>query len=274
MKEATIQDGKIADFLHNVRNAALSILLLDFDGTLAPFSTHRGRVLPYDGVRDVLQEIVGAGRTRLIIVTGRDGREIGPLLGLHPSPEVWGVHGLQRVRPDGMCEMPEIPSRINEALDAARRWLAYQDLRSLEEIKPGAIAVHWRGLSEAEAFELRSRILLGWSPIADRGQLEFLEFDGGIEVRMRGPNKGDAVKTILHEAGRHVPVAYLGDDFTDENAFRALGNHGLTALVRPEPRPTSAQLWITAPDGLLKFLQGWAQATETEISSSNIAVSH
>lgn len=274
MKEATIQDGKVADFLHDVGNAPLSVLMLDFDGTLAPFSPHRGRVLLYEGVRDALQDIVDKGRTRLLIVTGRDGREIGPLLGIQPAPEVWGVHGLQRVRSDGKCEMPEVSSTVKGALDAARRWLAYQNVEDLAEIKPGAIAVHWRGLSEADAFELHSRILLGWSPLTNRTKLELLEFDGGVEVRMRGPNKGDAVRTILQEVGERVPVAYLGDDFTDENAFRALARRGLTALVRPEPRPTSAQLWITTPDGLLMFLQGWAEATETELSTENIAVSH
>lgn len=274
MKEVTIQDGKIADFLHDVGKAPLSVLLLDFDGTLAPFSPHRDRVLLYDGVRGALQDIVDTGRTRLVVVTGRDGREIGSLLGIRPAPEVWGVHGLQRVQSDGKCEMPEVSSTVKGALDAARRWLAYQNVQDLAEIKPGAIAVHWRGLSEGDAFELRSRILLGWSPIADQGHLELSEFDGGVEVRMRGPNKGDAVRTILQEVGERVPVAYLGDDFTDENAFRALACRGLTALVRPEPRPTSAQLWITTPDGLLKFLQGWAEATETELSSRNIAISH
>lgn len=273
MTEVAIQNGKIADFLQEVRRATSSALLLDFDGTLAPFSLHRNQALPYEGVQDALQEIVDRQRTRLVIVTGRDAREIAPLLGIQPAPEVWGVHGLQRLRTDGMCEMPEISPSVEEALDEARRWLAYQNLQELAETKPGAIAVHWRGINEAQAFELRSKLLLGWGPIADRGELELLEFDGGVEIRMSGPNKGDAVTTILEEVGSGVPCAYLGDDLTDERAFEALGDRGLSVLVTPQPRPTAAQLWITSPDGLLQFLRGWGEALETEASPSNTALS-
>lgn len=273
MTDVKISHGKIADFLREARRATSSVLLLDFDGTLAPFSLHRNRALPYDGVQRVLQEIVDTGRTRLVIVTGRDAREISSLLGIQPAPEVWGVHGLQRLRQDGMCEMPEVSPSAEEALDEARRWLAYQNLQDLAEAKPGAIAVHWRGINEADAFELRSKLLLGWGPIADRGELELLEFDGGVEIRMSGPNKGDAVTTILEEVAPGVPVAYLGDDLTDERAFEALGDRGLTVLVAPQPRPTAAQLWITSPDGLLQFLRGWAEAVEAELNSSKTALS-
>lgn len=273
MTEAAFQHGKIADFLQEVRRAPSSALLLDFDGTLAPFSLDRNRALPYEGVQRALQEIVDTERTRLVIVTGRDAREIAPLLGIRPAPEVWGVHGLQRMRPNGMCEMPEIPASVEEALDEARRWLAYQNLRDLAETKPGAIAVHWRGINDADTFELRSKILLGWNPIAVQGELELLEFDGGVEIRMSGPNKGDAVMTILEEVGAHAAVAYLGDDLTDERAFEALGDRGLTVLVRPQLRPTSAQVWITAPDGLLQFLYNWVEAVETEFNPGNTALS-
>jgi len=205
---------------------------------------------------------VDAGRTRLAIVTGRDAREIPALLGLQPPPEVWGAHGLQRLWPDGACEMPEIPPAAARSLDDARRWLNDQGLQNLAETKPGCIAVHWRGFEEAAASELRGRILLGWFRIAERGALKLLEFDGGVEMRTLAFDKGDAVRTILNEVGPDVPIAYLGDDATDEHAFQVLGQHGLTVLVRPVPRRSSAQVWLEAPSGLMEFLARWLQATE------------
>jgi trehalose-6-phosphatase len=97
--------------------------------------------------------------------------------------------------------------------------------------------------------------------------MELLEFDGGIEMRMLGPDKGDAVRTILDEIGPTAPVAYLGDDLTDERAFLALGTRGLSVLVRPEWRRTAATLWIRPPEGLRKFLTQWRQA----VMGGNIA---
>jgi trehalose 6-phosphate phosphatase len=268
-----IRQRKIEEFLQNVEKSPLSGLLLDYDGTLAPFSTHRDRALPYEGVVDLLRAIVRNGRTRLVVVTGRDAREVGPLLGLEPSPEVWGAHGLQRFWTDGTCEMPDIPPHVAQILDDAKRWLNYQGLDHLAEIKIGSIAIHWRTLDEMAASELRSRILLGWSHLVDRSSVQLLEFDGGVELHMAGVDKGSAVRTILSEVGPDVPIAYLGDDATDENAFEALADHGLTVLVRPAPRRTSAQVWLKAPDELLEFLALWEKATaessQPYVASSN-----
>jgi len=256
-------EERVEGFLKAVATAPLSVLLLDYDGTLAPFLVDRQQAVPYVGMAELLQEIADNGRTRLVIVTGRDAREIGPLLGLRTSLEVWGAHGLQRLRPDGTCEMPEIPLRAEAALDEARGWLRYQGLEDLGEIKPGSIAVHWRALGKTKASLLRGRILLGWFPIAERGCLRLLEFDGGVEIRMPDLDKGDAVRIVLAEVGPGVPVAYLGDDATDEHAFRALGDHGLTVLVRPERRRTSAQAWLKPPEELIEFLTRWREATAT-----------
>jgi len=64
----------------------------------------------------------------------------------------------------------------------------------------------------------------------------------------------------LDEIGPEVPVAYLGDDLTDERAFRALGRAGLSVLVRPEWHTTAAALWIRPPEDLREFLTRWLQA--------------
>ena len=257
------QHENVDDFLESVGRAPRSVLMLDYDGTLAPFHVDRKQAVPYPGLTGLLQQIIDKGRTRVVIVTGRDAREISQFLPLQPMPEIWGSHGLQRLLPDGSCEMPEIPADVAEVLDAARRWLDYQGLHDLAEIKPGSIAVHWRALEESDAEELRGKILVGWFPIADRAALKLLEFDGGIEMRMPDPDKGDAVHTVLAEMSPQAPAAYLGDDLTDERAFRALAGRSLSVLVRPRRRRSLAQVWLKPPEQLLDFLSRWLSAIET-----------
>ena len=255
-------DEKVEEFLKTVAAAPLSVLLLDYDGTLAPFAVDRQEAVPYEGLENLLQQIADTGRTRLVIVTGRDAREIPPLLRLHPSPEVWGAHGLQRLKIDGSCEMPEIPAGVVHALDDGKRWLADLGLEESAEMKPGSIAVHWRAVEdEEEASKLRGRVLLGWFPIAERASLRLLEFDGGAEMRMPDQDKGHAVQTVLKET-EGAPIAYLGDDATDERAFQALDPVGLTVLVRPTQRRTCAQAWLKPPDELMEFLSRWLEATQ------------
>jgi trehalose 6-phosphate phosphatase len=255
--------NEVDQFLRTVSQSWLSVLLVDYDGTLAPFSLDRKKAVPYPGVNSLLQEIVNTGRTRLIIITGRDAHDVEPLLNIRPFPEVWGSHGLQRLYTDGGCEMPEVNPGTAQALADARRWLAYQGLDHMAEPKPGGLAVHWRALDRNSAVELRGKILLGWFPIAQRAFLKVLEFDGGLELRVPAQDKSGAVETILREVGQNVPVAYLGDDVTDETAFRALQNRGLTVLVRGEHRKTSARVWLRPPEELLEFLTLWRDACRT-----------
>ena len=251
---------EVAQFIEKVAEAEQSALLLDYDGTLAPFSVDRQEARPYPGVVPTLQEIMASGRTRLVIVTGRSAPEVVALLGIHPHPEIWGAHGLEHLSPDGAREMPLLDKDELTALAEADRWLAAEGMKPLSEHKPGSIAVHWRGLPEPNTVEIRNRVLQGWFPIAQGSLMSILEFDGGVEMRVPDLDKGDAVRTVIGEMDHEAPIAYLGDDATDERAFDALGNRGLSVLVRPDRRRTSARLWLRPPHELLDFLTRWMDA--------------
>jgi trehalose 6-phosphate phosphatase len=257
-------DGKLGrdEFFEGLYSPGRAALLLDYDGTLAPFQQDRHNAFPYPGVVAMVKEIIRNGRTRVVLVTGRSANEIIPLLGIFPYPEIWGSQGLQRLLPDGTYEMPQLDESVQRALLEAGEWLYDQDLYRIAEFKPGSIAVHWRGLPPATALDIHDRVLLGWVPIAERCPLVLFPFDGGLEMRAPGRNKGDAVRTILREMDERAPVAYLGDDLTDEDAFRALQHRGLTALVRHEWRATFANHWIQPPEELLEFLSQWLKACQ------------
>lgn len=251
---------QIEPFLKAVARASQSLLMLDYDGTLAPFRRERDQAFPYPGVAAILQEIVRDGNTRVVIISGRDTSQTIPLLDIQPCPEVWGVHGLQRRKPDGSVETAPLEERVLDALSDADRWLGYQQMRHTAEFKTGSIAVHWRGLSDGEAEEVRGRVLLGWKPIAEHARLDLSEFDGGVEIRAPEADKGDVVRILLGEMTPNTPAAYLGDDTTDERAFRAIRDRGLSVLVRPRWRQTAARLWLRPPEELLDFLNLWLAA--------------
>jgi trehalose-phosphatase len=208
----------------------------------------------------VLQEILEVGSTRIVIVSGRDAIELIPLLAVDPHPEVWGLHGLQRVKTDGSIEVSALDESTLKGLAAADDWLVSQQLEYAAEFKAGSIAVHWRGVHEPEAEEIHRRVMLGWAAIAQQSELDLLQFDGGIEIRSKLANKGAAVRALMGETNSDAPAAYLGDDITDEDAFRAINGLGLSILVRPVWRPTAARLWLRPPDELLDLLTRWLDA--------------
>jgi trehalose-phosphatase len=81
-----------------------------------------------------------------------------------------------------------------------------------------------------------------------------------VELRARGFSKQHAVEAVLAETPGDGAVAYLGDDYTDEDAFRAVKPRGLAVLVRPDFRETEADLWIRPPRELAAFLVNWRDA--------------
>ncbi len=239
-------------------------LLLDYDGTLAPFSPDRMSAFPYAGVEDVLGTIIDTGRTRLVVISGRPVHEVTLLLGVS-VPEIWGSHGLERLRAGGSLETVILDESERSALAQAGATLELLGLSLLAEFKPASVAVHWRGLDPDKVKQVRDLVREPWARLSAGGAMALLEFDGGMEIRVAKRNKGDAVRTILSEVHPLLPVAYLGDDRTDEDAFYALQGRGLAVLVRPEWRESKANVWIRPPDELLAFLRAWAQASKGEV---------
>ena len=253
-----------ASFLRKVRRSTSRSLLLDYDGTLAPFTPDRMRAFPYREIPELVSQIM-RHKTRVVLISGRPATELLFLSGIHPHPEIWGSHGAERLRADGSYEVDAPPAEQRAALQSAARSLHSCGLDTRTETKPGGIAVHWRGLSSGERATIENKVRDLWSSLVDDYGLLLLPFDGGLELRAPGKNKGDAVAAILAEAGRGVAAAYLGDDQTDENAFRAIKGRGLAILVRPEPRPTMADIWLRPPDELGRFLRDWLVACGAEI---------
>ena len=132
----------VSTFFDQLRTAPSRLLLLDYDGTLAPFSADRKRALPYPAVAELLESIRCTCRTRVVLITGRSAEEIPPLLGLGCHPEIWGVHGLERLFPDDRHEAACLGENTLQALAEAGGVLDRAGLSELCEFKTGAVAIH------------------------------------------------------------------------------------------------------------------------------------
>ncbi len=247
-------------FFESLKQTGRPILMLDYDGTLAPFVVERDEAVPYPGVREMLSKIAGARHTRMIIVTGRRAKELVNLLKLDNHPEIWGSHGMERLMPDGRYHQGELSLSETLGLKSATTWALHEGLKDIVEEKPAGLAFHWRGMKEKKANQIKEKIIQKWQPLQDEYHLKLLDFECGIELKAAGTDKGQAVKKILAESQASPEVAYLGDDLTDEDAFEALKKRGLTVLVREQYRETAADLWLTPPQEMLDFLERWHEA--------------
>jgi len=248
-----------AAFFDHLRDAPSRWLLLDYDGTLAPFTPDRKHAVPYHGFPELVSKISRTG-TRVIFVSGRPAYELVSLCGIHPHPEIWGSHGREHLLADGSYLINPPSPEQQQALRSLARSLEESGLASRTEIKPGGLAVHWRGLARDEREPIEAEVGSRFRAAVNLHGLELLAFDGGLELHASGRNKGDAVSAILAEAGEGVAAAYLGDDQTDEHAFRAIKGRGLAILVGLVPRPTMADTWLRPPDEVARFLSDWLRA--------------
>jgi trehalose 6-phosphate phosphatase len=250
------------DFTSALASAEQRVLILDYDGTLAPFHSDRFRAYPYPPVPHLLKSIMKTCATRVVIVTSRPAQEVPRLLGMQSSehPEIWGSYGMERLSCDGSYDVTPLDPKTEDALECAAAWAESQGLRALIEKKRCAVAIHWRELAPEIVQQVRQDAYLSFAPLACRMKLLLWEFDGGIELRSPTFDKAHVVRSILAETPVNVPIAYLGDDVSDEEAFRALDGRGMPILVRDQFRSTHAKRWLKPPEQLVRFFYSWLGA--------------
>jgi trehalose 6-phosphate phosphatase len=260
---------RVQEFFSTFSGAKSALLLLDYDGTLAPFRVDRFKARPWAGVRQLLNRIQEPSEssvpTRIVFISGRPASEIGPLLGLERPVEVWGLHGAEHLYADGRRELEEPPPATREKLNELRAQLRRDSFGGLFEDKPNAVVMHWRGASAIKTRQIAEKSRVLFEPLSHLEGLKLLEFESGLELRS-GRDKGGAVEAILTDdaaSGLSSPVAFLGDDITDEAAIVAVNaspRPHITALVKRVHRETAAAVWLQPPGQLRDFLRRWIAA--------------
>jgi trehalose-phosphatase len=246
-------------------SAGPSLLLLDYDGTLAPFHDDRMKALPWPGVRERLDRLSTLPSVQLALVTGRSARELAALLALEQPVEIWGSHGREHMTAEGAYTVATLAPVQQHALDQLEAAYTAAGFAAQVERKPASLATHWRTLDAAGAAQVEQIAREAYAGYCGRTGLQLMVFDGGVEMRSPSITKGNAALHMLNQSPT-AATAYLGDDVTDEDAFAALRGRGLTVLVRETPRPTEASFWLQPPGELLSFLDAWIQAAERALA--------
>jgi trehalose-phosphatase len=224
-----------------------ALLLLDFDGTLAPFAPTP------DAVR--LDPIAATALDRLLAVAGGDlsvgvasGRRIEDLRRLLPPLHVWiGLHGLEVAMGDEPQRLRFDPALSDRGLERLRPRLdAVIRAGGRIEDKAHSIALHVRGLEPARAATAIGAFVREVEREREGGApLECLSGHMVVEVRPLGAGKHRAIADVLRTLGAEG-LAFVGDDLTDEEVFRAFPGH-LTVAVMDAPRTSYAAYYLRTP---------------------------
>ena len=246
MSEPIVQSGGAAPQL---------AIFTDFDGTLVEIAETPDAVEVPSGLADQLHRAAHDLDQAFAVITGREIADIDRFLSPLHLP-VAGAHGAQRRKADGT--LLALDEAVSEGAEAIATTLApllteYPDL--ILEPKDGAVALHFRQAPHLEQ-ECLSAMQEAVAPYPD-----FTLVPGKmvIEARPAAFDKGGALRAFMQEEpflGR-TPI-FIGDDATDEDAFRVaqeLGGMG----IKLGPGETVARMRIADVSSVLALLQGLAE---------------
>ena len=229
-------------------------VFLDYDGTLTPIVSHPEKALLSNSMRQALQSLVM--RAPVAILSGRDLDDVRQRVNIGAIVYA-GSHGFDIAGPRGLRK--EMATEFLPRLDMIEKELANQ-LAGIAgarvERKRFSIAAHYRNVNKSDI----PKVELAVSEVAARHRA--LRKMDGKKVYELLPDidwdKGKAVLWLLENQGLErakVRPIYIGDDRTDEDAFRALEKSGLGILVSEEPRPTAARYSLKDPAEVERFLR-------------------
>lgn len=220
------------------------LFFLDYDGTLAPIVDDPMQAYPHPDIPDMLDAL--AEKYPVWIVTGRYLNDLEVLL--DRPQEAIGLHGIQRGRLGDGAENV-MPEDAREAIDALRTSVpSFEGLR-VEEKGP-MFAVHYRMAENKAGARAALREWLTELP----SSLDPIWGKDVVELRPRGVSKGTAVREIADRYSDRTAL-YLGDDVTDEDAFRALGRDAVT--VKVGEGETVARYRLKDVDEVVEYLRSY-----------------
>jgi len=242
-------------------------VFLDYDGTLSPIVEDPGRAVISDRARAVVADL--ARRCLVAVVSGRDLADVRARVGLSELIYV-GSHGYEVMWPGGTVSEQAGAGAFLSSLDSAERALtsAVEGIAGARvERKRFALALHYRQVAEADL----PRLEAAFDEVSR--QHRDLRRGAGKKVLELRPDmdwdKGRMVLSLLarsHVDGTRAVPLYIGDDLTDEDAFRAIDGNGVTVLVGDHGQATAAQYSLADVPEVVDFLDGLVERFDREVA--------
>lgn len=230
-------------------------LFLDFDGTLVPIQKDPKACVLSPEVKERLEALLSSGKASIAILSGRTVNDITKRIGMegvyyggNHGIEISGPH-MQYIHPDAL-KGESLVNRLCREIEGA---VSHID-GALVENKKFGFTVHYRSAKKEDKVLIQKVFHRIVAENADHRALSVLR---GKQVLELAPDvewdKGRAALFILgKQERRHLPV-YVGDDLTDETAFKALNGQGVTVRIG-KSKKSAAQYYLKGQGEVLRFL--------------------
>jgi len=245
-----VADGLPQDLRDALDAAAVLPRLLvacDYDGTLAPIVANPQDARPLPASSAALEELATLPATTVSLISGRALSVLKELSGVSDRVHLVGSHGSEFdtgfVSPiDAAAEALLV--EIKQALDT----IAAQYPGVTTELKPASVALHVRNAAGDDG----AAAMLRAEEAAARWDAQVTDGKAVKEFAVIHTDKGQAVD-ILREQCDASAAVFLGDDVTDEKAFRRM--RGDDVGVKVGPGETAAGYRVDEPEHVAEALE-------------------
>jgi trehalose 6-phosphate synthase/phosphatase len=248
----TLNQESIHELVINFQKANSRLLFLDYDGTLVPFARHPRDAKPTETVLNIVSRLAGNKRNHVTIISGRDSNVLSEWFGNTPVTLV-AEHGASVRQISGEWEhLQGMDESWKQNIRPTLELFAKRCPGSFVEEKNHTLAWHYRNVQVDLGF-MRSRELLdSLLHLVRNAQLQVIDGNKVIEVRVAGIDKGNAAKAIVEREKPDFTLV-MGDDKTDEDMFSALQSSAIT--IKVGPGITSAQYVIPSQQEVIRLLE-------------------
>ncbi len=230
------------------------VLGTDFDGVLAPLVDDPSTSTPMPGSIDLLRRLADLDGTTVAVVSGRDLATLGRLTGIDDGEPIVlvGSHGAESSHPLRHLPQPddEATSRLREATLALESVAAAHPGTRVEH-KQAGVVLHTRGLDPEAAMKASDAARQVTEQVPGTHLMTGKDV---VEIAVFDVSKGAALAGVRAGADAQA-VCYLGDDRTDELAFRALDEEPQHLTVKVGPGDTVATHRIPGPPEVVELFE-------------------
>lgn len=230
-------------------------LFLDLDGTLVDIASRPEDVVAGESLRNLLRNLSVKMDGAVALITGRTIESAETVLG-DALENIAGLHGFERRFAGEVTRAHDDLTAVAAALSEAKAMLAQGVLRARLEDKKAGLALHYR--DDPSAGPSVRRIA---EDLAEKHELIVIEGKMVAELTFGIRDKGDALAAFMQEAPfqDRTPIA-VGDDVTDEDAFRAAAKAGGYGVRVGELEHSAARYTLAGASAVIAWLEAGVRA--------------
>jgi len=257
MKMKLLDHAAQQKILEAYRRAGTRLILLDYDGTLSPFTKIPSHAVPGANVIELLAKLCADEKNQVVIISGRDSETLDRWLGGLPVTLVAEHGGLIKHREGEWESQATISSAWKEEIRPLLQSYVTRCAGSILEEKKNTLSWHYRNTHPGLGFTRSRELLNNLLQLTANTPIQVIDGNKVLEVRQSGVDKGVTALKMVHHFHPDFALC-IGDDTTDEDMFKALERKAFTIKIG---NGTTAALFniLTQPE-VIPFLQQLLQA--------------